>query len=51
VLAATTAPLVDEVLAQQDESLAVVTAMNVDESMPPQVASEQESASIASKAH
>ncbi|KAG1723334.1 hypothetical protein EDB19DRAFT_2043814 [Suillus lakei] len=50
-LAATTAPLVDEVLAQQDELPAVVIAMNVDESAPPQVASEQESASIASTAH
>ncbi|KAG1726672.1 hypothetical protein EDB19DRAFT_1914535 [Suillus lakei] len=51
VPAATTAPPVDEVLAQQDELPAVVTAMNVDESAPPQVAGEQESASIASTAH
>ncbi|KAG1731776.1 hypothetical protein EDB19DRAFT_1831595 [Suillus lakei] len=51
VLAATTAPPVDEVLAQQDESPAVVTTMNVDESAPPQVAGEQELASIASTAH
>ncbi|KAG1719413.1 hypothetical protein EDB19DRAFT_1836740 [Suillus lakei] len=54
VLAATTTPPEDEVPAQQDESLVVVTVMNVDESTPPQVTGavmEQELASNASTAH
>ncbi|KAG1719573.1 hypothetical protein EDB19DRAFT_1970983 [Suillus lakei] len=50
-LPTTTTPPVDEVLAQQDESPVVVTAMNVDESAPLQITGEQELASIASTAH